>query len=722
MGKKEVEGLVARSDRTREFLIRHFYPAHVKLGQDFLIEFRFMNSAGATLSHFCRFDEISEIIEGPLLMNEEEGWHVHFGINPRPLSRDKKEGDISEFLCFWVDLDVGEDKPHKTLKEAEARVATFPLPPTRIIYSGGGLHVYWYLLEPITIESSDQREKLKTILRGLIHRLAGDPSGSSLERVMRLPGTINHKNGNMCTVKPDTFDTPRQYTIVDFEPLAESDRQPTPARAVDIQYPGVNIARSFAETTEEAAREALCQLEVSERIRELIRRGSTEGFNSRSERDFSIIIGLLRKPYDFDTIRALFFNKFYGCSDRIRERGERCLAGEVRRALTKREQGEYHEGIEYPAQAEPTPKPQNDTIQAGEAEPDLVGDATSTSRLDAVASGSRPVLIPLDAVVATPVRWLWPNRIPSGKITLIVGDPGQGKSFLSLYLAAHVTTGEPWPDCEVRMRPGSVIILTAEDGIADTVKPRSVEMGADLTKIKVLDGVVRPDNRQDLFNLQKDVESLEVAFRETGEVRLIIIDPLTAYLGGTDSHKNAEVRGVLAPLAALAERHDVAVLGITHLNKNAALEAIHRAMGSIAFVATARAVWAVTRDYEDESKGRRLFIPVKTNLSINPTALAFRIVGSKVIFEHDPVEVDTETAFSNERTGAVSALNEAVQFLQEALQDGPIEANTIFKLAREMQISRITVNRAKKKLEIKPIKEGRAQSCRWFWRLPEKKA
>jgi hypothetical protein len=263
-----------------------------------------------------------------------------------------------------------------------------------------------------------------------------------------------------------------------------------------------------------------------------------------------------------------------------------------------------------------------------------------------------------------------------------------------------------------------VIVLTAEDGLADTVKPRAVALGADVSKIKVLDGVMRPGSGRDLFNLQKDIGALELALQEIGDVRLIIIDPLTAYLGGTDSHKNTEVRQVLAPLATLAERYDVAVIGINHLNKNSALEAIHRAMGSVAFVATARAVWAVVRDHEDESKSRRFFVPVKTNLSINPTTLAFRIIADRVVFEDEPIELDPDEAFSSDKVQEAAMLNMTMAWLKEVLQDGPKEAREITRMARENQITVATLTRAKMKLGIKPHKEGREQGCRWSWRLP----
>lgn len=254
------------------------------------------------------------------------------------------------------------------------------------------------------------------------------------------------------------------------------------------------------------------------------------------------------------------------------------------------------------------------------------------SQEDTPETGLQPVLTTLGSVEPSPVEWLWFNRIPLGKLTLLVGDPGQGKSFLSIYMAAQVTQGNSWPDIGNPNLKGSVIMITAEDGIADTVRIRADAAGADVQKIIILEGVKTEKGEFDFFNLINYLPALEKAIQETKDVRLVTIDPITSYLGTIDSHKNSAVRATLLPLAQLAENYKVAVVAISHLNKNTALQAIYRTMGSLAFIAAARAVWAVSRDEADESKSRRFLTPVKTNLSINPTSLAFSIVDTRVIF------------------------------------------------------------------------------------------
>ncbi|MGC1977118.1 MAG: AAA family ATPase, partial [Candidatus Sulfotelmatobacter sp.] len=196
------------------------------------------------------------------------------------------------------------------------------------------------------------------------------------------------------------------------------------------------------------------------------------------------------------------------------------------------------------------------------------------------------------------LRWLWPGRIPLGKLTLLVGDPGLGKSLLTIDVASRVSRGKSFPDsatCEA----GAVLMASAEDDPADTVRPRLDAANADVSRIHTLAGVrlTRSDGSEceRPFQLEVGIAALEDTLLRMSDVRLIVIDPISAFLGNTDSNSNAEIRGLLAPLAALAARHHVAVLSVTHLRKSPGT-AVHRAIASIAFTAAARASWAVAAD------------------------------------------------------------------------------------------------------------------------------
>jgi len=328
-------------------------------------------------------------------------------------------------------------------------------------------------------------------------------------------------------------------------------------------------------------------------------------------------------------------------------------------------------------------------------------------------------LIDLGQVEPKPIDWLWYNKIPSGKLSLLVGDPGAGKSLLSLYMASIITNGKDWPD--VKNPPGknkgSVIILTNEDSLDDTVRVRADEMQADCSKIKILEGML-PNDKAEFFDVRKHIRILEQAIEKTRDVKMIIFDPITAYLGNTEGNKNISVRAALSPLAALADKHKLAIIGINHLNKDQAKKALYRSMGSVAFTSTARSVWLVQQDEDDTHMKRRFFSPLKANICKEPTTLAFSINGPigrpKITFEPIPVDTTAEELLADEETKKrYSAINQAKKFLIESLKDGSLPATEIFNEAKENDISEATLNRTKSIIGIVSYKEKNM----WYWRL-----
>src|SRR5215831_8298704 len=219
-------------------------------------------------------------------------------------------------------------------------------------------------------------------------------------------------------------------------------------------------------------------------------------------------------------------------------------------------------------------------------------------------------------------------------------------------MAAAVTTGSEWPCREGRAPQGNVIIFSAEDGAADTVVPRLMAAGADRERVELV-SAVRDQTSRRSFDLSADLALLEQRISKIGDVKLIIIDPISSYLGPkVDSHVNAAVRAVLEPVSEMAARLRVAIVAITHPPKATGTAAINRFIGSIAFVAAARAAYMVTRDPDDEN--RRLFLPVKNNLAPLGKGLAFRleqrivaepgIVASFVIWDAAPVTITADQA------------------------------------------------------------------------------
>src|SRR5262249_14191591 len=210
-------------------------------------------------------------------------------------------------------------------------------------------------------------------------------------------------------------------------------------------------------------------------------------------------------------------------------------------------------------------------------------------------------------ITPEPVEWLWPGRVALGKLTLIGGEPGLGKSQVAIAMAAAITTGGELPCREGRELKGKVVILSAEDGVADIIVPRLMAAGADREHVQIIRAVKDPGRRG--FNLGADLDLLEKEIARLGDVRLVIIDPISSYLGSkVDSPVKASVPGVREPVSEMAARLRIAFVAITHQPKGTGTAAIHRFIGSVAFVAAARSAHLVISDPED--KDRRLFLPV----------------------------------------------------------------------------------------------------------------
>lgn len=333
-----------------------------------------------------------------------------------------------------------------------------------------------------------------------------------------------------------------------------------------------------------------------------------------------------------------------------------------------------------------------------------------------------PVLVRLGDVEPKPIHWLWFNRIPFGMLTLLVGDGGLGKSFLSLYMASRISTGAPWPDSsglpDDTAPMGSTILLTAEDDLSYVVRPRLDAMSANANKIIAFEAV-KNQSGQNFFNMQQDLPALKNAIQSLPDTRLVIIDPLSSYLGGKiDSHRDSDVRGVLMPLVQLAEETHIAILGIMHLNKAVGLKAVYRAIGSVAFAACARTVWLVTADPQEPNNGRRLFLPAKHNVLINPTGLAFSIDDGRVLFENGFVTTTADDALSGPKIDSPK-LKKAKKWLENQLSSGAIASTELSTLAKENGITESTLRRAKDSLDVISYPFAIEDKQIWFVKLPD---
>ena len=322
-------------------------------------------------------------------------------------------------------------------------------------------------------------------------------------------------------------------------------------------------------------------------------------------------------------------------------------------------------------------------------------------------------LINMEQVEIEKIDWLLYPFIPFGKVTIVQGDPGEGKTTMVLQIIAKLTKGEAVlpsgsdePALEEKtmdLEPVNVIYQTAEDGLGDTIKPRLLSAGADCSRVMVID-----DNDQALTMMDA---RLEEAIIKT-KARLVVLDPIQGFLGAAvDMHRANEIRPLMKRVAVLAEKYHCAIILIGHMNKNSNGKSSYRGLGSIDFQAAARSVLIVGR-IKDEPE-IRVVCHVKSSLAPEGKSIAFRLdkdTGFEWIGEYD---ISADDLLSGDNRG--QKIHEAKEFLKEILVSGSVAQTKVAEEAESRGIKKKTLWNAKKELEIESVKIGN----QWFWMLPE---
>jgi predicted ATP-dependent serine protease len=313
----------------------------------------------------------------------------------------------------------------------------------------------------------------------------------------------------------------------------------------------------------------------------------------------------------------------------------------------------------------------------------------------------------LDEIEAKEIDWLWEPLVPYEKTTILEGDPEVGKSYLCMHLAALVTTGGVLPDGS-RMEMGNVLYISSEDDAADTIRPRMEQMGADLKRVRVLDDFIVFDDKGQR-RLRQELED------HTPD--LVVIDTLYSFLSDkVDLGKPTSIRAALHQLDKLFKEYGPAVIAIRHWTKGGKGKAIYRGVGSIDVIGVARTALAVAKHPENENL--RILAQVKNNIGAKPQSYVYEIVaqpkGLPVIEWRGTTHYSADDL---ERQGQDDQSEEAraVEFLREVLAKGPMPSAELFIRAADAEISRPTLNRAKREAGVKSEKKGKT----WIWKLAE---
>jgi hypothetical protein len=334
-------------------------------------------------------------------------------------------------------------------------------------------------------------------------------------------------------------------------------------------------------------------------------------------------------------------------------------------------------------------------------------------------------VVSLTDVAAREVQWLWPGRVPLGKLTLLDGDPGLGKSAITLDLAARVSRGGALPDDsrgDVR-EPAGVVLLCREDGLGDTVRPRLEAVGADLARVTAITGMPTPTGLREV-RLREDWQALAREVVRVG-ARLLMIDPLMAYVErGVNLYRDQDARWALAPLVMLAEMGEVAVVAVRHLTKGGGVNPLYRGGGSIGIVGVARSGLLVAADPADATGERRVLAVAKGNLAADVPSLGFTLEqaggsGALRVVWQGPVEQTAASLLAArqdaERPPRRDLLGAARAYLEATLAAGPRPAREVLEAAERAGLGVRTLRRAKAEMGVVALKRG----AEWWWAIPE---
>lgn len=319
-------------------------------------------------------------------------------------------------------------------------------------------------------------------------------------------------------------------------------------------------------------------------------------------------------------------------------------------------------------------------------------------------------IVPLSTIAPEEIAWLWYPYIPKRKLTLFEGDPSSGKTYLLLAIAAAITRGQSLPDQQGHVanpdesRAGNVLYITAEDGLADTLRPRADKVHANLERLFV-------PRQPEVFSLESP-QALANAIARC-HPQMVVLDPIQAFMGaGTDMFRANEVRPLMTTLLALAIQYDCAMVAVRHWTKAPGAKAKHRGQGNVDFTAAARSVLSIGESPDDERF--RIMAQAKASLAALGTSIVFTITDSGLEWSGTSTLTADELSAAQPQRHKKQKQN-AMEWLKDFLSQGPAQATVVTAAAKAVGLTDNQVRRAREALGVLAMKEGN----KWFWRLPK---
>jgi len=635
--------------------------------------------------------------------------NLYYSVNPTRTALNKKAAktDIAAIEYALADLDPNDNETSEAAKTRYLKALEhFEPKPTALIDSGNGLQCLWRLKNRIELGTpvngkfapADQAkiDDLEARVAAIMLKLGAKPGTQNIDRILRLPGTTNLPNATKkregrvtCPTKPMLFNGAK-CVLTDFP-------KPKPTQNDTINVVDINPYLAYAREV------------ALDNVRELVEHGAPQG--DRSDSFHAVVCRLLEGGWSCEQILALLQQHPRGIAEKYRKRLKWAVDYSFER--WSKQHIEPPDKVIVFVKSKPKPR-------------------------------TRLTVLHADQIETKPIVWLWANRLARGALTIISGLPGLLKSQITFYCAARISRGDLWVDGG-QAPLGNVFILSAEDAADTVIVPRLEAAGADLKRIRIIKAsVIERNGKNHYFKLQDDLDLVAEEITAWGNVALLIVDPVSAFMGSIDSHRTTDVRAVLGPVADFAETHNIAVLGIMHPPKAiAGNKAVNAISGSLAFVAAPRLTFLAVEEQNDPNdpfaahaasvidydNPRRLLLPDRNRLGPKATGLGYRhsqravsnnINASFVEWDDLPVTISADEALAATATSGRKAnkLDEAKDWLRYHLQNGPVPASDILDAAEEQDISERTLNRAKTALHI--ITERSGFQGALYWRLPKK--
>jgi hypothetical protein len=669
-----------------------------------------------TDDNFMLVENVTEETIQHIRISQDKGWNSYIAMNAfTPGLQRRRKVDVQEVRNVYIEFDENSQAGLDAIF-SDVNSDIIPPPTFTLRSSQGKAYVIWKVRD-FTIA---QQEAVNSALQ---KRYGSDPQSVDVVRILRLPGTRNLK-----------YDPPQVVTIVDEDEESFVRWSPEDFK---IEYTVKKSVKHAAAPDKQRIRlafyEQACQdaevdpgtcTEKDGSYRYEVECPNFEEHSDKTKSGASVMIypsGKISFSCWHAHCKHLDWTTFYRpwVEEKAKEAG---FEGFLK----------FGEAAEVESSV-----PLIDCVRAGA----LAAKDASAAVLATAPASKRLTIQTASKVVTKKVQWLWKHRVPLGKLTLFVGVPGSGKSLCAGDVAARLSTGADWFDAENTFKPSETLMLVGEDDVDDTTTPRLEAAGADLSKIHFVKSVITDEGKSDTpedreIQFDKDLVQIEDHLKANPNIRLIIVDPVSNYMGAAKMNAEQEVRAVLIPLKNLAERRGVSIIAVMHLNKKSDTSAINRVGGAMAFVGVARAAYLFqASDHElEEGAVNRLqqhfMVLLKCNITKKVDGLVYEIPAKPVTVEGSdewmPIIRFIGTTTTNaegllqqkseSRGRPTETLTTAKAWLREFLMGGPKPSGEIIKAGKELQnLSARTIERAKISLNVISGKDGKT----WLWSLPK---